>query len=64
MNANCVFKIENKNRGFKTMQMCKTIIKINKHLKVLRNETDMECAVLEGPTEELIVTGFSPNHNS
>lgn len=39
------FKIENKNRGFKTMQMCKTMIKINNHLKVLRNETDMEFTI-------------------
>lgn len=57
-------KIENKNRGFKTMQMCKTMIKITKLLKVLRSETNIEFTVLEGPHDELTVIEFPPYHNS
>ena len=47
-------KEEARNRGFQTMQMFKTMITMNNHLKVLRIEIDMELTVLEGPHDELI----------
>ena len=47
-------KEETRNRGFQTMQMFKTMIKMNNHPKVLRIGTDMELTLLEGPHNELI----------
>lgn len=51
--------------------MCKIMIKINNHLKVLKSETDMEFKGLKfshlyvGPHNKLTVTGFSPTiHDS
>lgn len=56
-------KKEKRNRGFKTTEIFKIMIKSNNHLKVLRTETDTEFTVPEGPHKQLIVTD-SPGHNS
>ena len=42
-------KQEMRNRGFKTMQMYKIMIKINNYLKLLKIETDVEFIVPKGP---------------